>query len=109
VTGNYFFHDQPMHFCHVLLFAREKIMHRPKRACTERAKQKILEILEWEECSEKSEMFKTVAAQMDQELAGEKKTDDYVPSCSSESDSMSENEQSEAEEAEEQASADEKE
>jgi hypothetical protein len=84
-------------------------MQRPKRACTERAKQKILEILEWEECSEKSDMFKTVAAQMDKELTGEKKTDDYMPSSSSGSESMSENEQSDVEEVEEQAPVDEKE
>jgi hypothetical protein len=30
-------------------------MQRPKRACTERAQQKIQEILQWEACSESSQ------------------------------------------------------
>jgi U3 small nucleolar RNA-associated protein 14 len=65
-------------------------MQRPKRACTERTKQKIQEILEWETCTEDSKMFKDVAAQMQLELESETKRDDYAPSSSSESDSESE-------------------
>ncbi len=65
-------------------------MHRPKRACTERTKQKIQEILAWETCTEDSKMFKDVEAQMQLELESETKRDDYAPSSSSESDSESE-------------------
>ena len=65
-------------------------MHRPKRACTERTKQKIQEILEWETCTEDSTMFKDVEAQMQLELESETTRDDYAPSSSSESDSESE-------------------
>ena len=64
-------------------------MHRPKRACTERTKQKIQEILEWETCTEDSQLFKTVEAQMDLELNGEKRGSEYAPSSTSESDSGS--------------------
>ncbi len=65
-------------------------MHRPKRACTEHAKQKIQEILEWESCAESSQMFKDAASRLDAELCGERKEKDYVPSSSSESDIESE-------------------
>jgi hypothetical protein len=65
-------------------------MHRPKRACTERAQEKIREILEWEACTEDSQMFKAVEAQMEQELDAEVRTRDYAPSSASESDSHSE-------------------
>jgi hypothetical protein len=72
-------------------------MQRPKRACTERAKQKIQEILEWESCKESSQMFKDAAKKLQAELCGEKKQKDYVPSSTSESD----NESEEADSAEE--------
>ena len=65
-------------------------MQRPKRACTERAKQKIQEILEWESCKESSQMFKDAAKKLQAELCGEKKQKDYVPSSSSESENESE-------------------
>jgi hypothetical protein len=65
-------------------------MQRPKRACTERAKQKILEILEWEACKESSQMFKDAARQLDAELGGERKEKDYAPSSTSESENESE-------------------
>jgi len=64
-------------------------MQRPKRACTERAKQKILEILEWEACSESSQMFKDAAMRLEEELCGERKEKDYAPSSTSESDNES--------------------
>ena len=70
-------------------------MQRPKRACTERAKQKIQEILAWEACTESSQMFKDAARQLDSELCGERKEKDYAPSSTSESD----NEEEEAESA----------
>lgn len=76
-------------------------MHRPKRACTERAKQKIQEILEWEACTEDSEMFKTVDAQMQLELKCEKNGSDYAPSSTSESDSGSDDQCSDADEKKE--------
>ena len=72
-------------------------MHRPKRACTERAKQRIQEILQWEACTEDSQMFKDVEAQMERELESEVKTREYIPSSSSESDSNSDDECSETE------------
>jgi len=65
-------------------------MLRPKRACTERAKQKIQEILEWESCKESSKMFKDAAKKLQAELCGEKKQKDYVPSSTSESENESE-------------------
>ena len=64
-------------------------MQRPKRACTERAQEKIREILEWEACTEDSQMFKDVEAQMERELDAEVRTRDYAPSSASESDSHS--------------------
>ena len=64
-------------------------MQRPKRACTERAQEKIREILQWEACSENSKLFKDVEAQMDRELHAEVRTRDYAPSSTSESDSHS--------------------
>ena len=72
-------------------------MHRPKRACTERAKQRIQEILQWEACTEDSQMFKDVEAQMELELESEVKTGEYVPSSSSGSDSNSDDDCSETE------------
>jgi hypothetical protein len=65
-------------------------MQRPKRACTELTKQRIQEILEWEECSESSQMFKDAANKLQAELCGEKKQKDYVPSSTSESENESE-------------------
>lgn len=41
---------------------------RPKRECTERTRERIAKILEWENCSEKSAMFKNAAAKMEQEF-----------------------------------------
>jgi len=73
------------------------VMHRPKRACTERAKEKIREILEWETCTEDSQMFKDVEAQLERELGSEVHTREYVPSSASESDSGSEDDCSESE------------
>jgi hypothetical protein len=70
-------------------------MQRPKRACTERAKQKIQEILEWESCKESSQMFKDAAKKLQAELCGEKKQKDYAPSSTSESDDESEEAESE--------------
>ena len=72
-------------------------MHRPKRACTERAQQRIKEILQWETCTEDSQMFKDVEAQIERELGAEVKTREYVPSSSSESDSDSDDDCSETE------------
>jgi hypothetical protein len=65
------------------------VMHRPKRACTERAQEKIREILQWEACTEDSQMFKDVEAQLERELGSEVNTREYVPSSASESDSAS--------------------
>jgi len=70
-------------------------MQRPKRACTERAKEKIREILEWEACTESSQMFKDAANKLQAELCGEKKQKDYAPSSTSESDDESEEAESE--------------
>ena len=78
-----------MHFCHVEVPGTWYSMQRPKRACTERTKQKIQEILEWETCTEDSQLFKAVEAQMDLELNGEKRGSEYAPSSTSESDSGS--------------------
>jgi hypothetical protein len=72
-------------------------MHRPKRACTDRAKERIREILEWEACTEKSQMFKDVEAQIERELGSEVNTREYMPSSSSESDSESDEHCSESE------------
>ena len=74
-------------------------MQRPKRACTERAQQKIQEILKWEACSESSQMFKDAARRLDAELCGEKKEKDYAPSSTSESENDSEAGSAEAESA----------
>ena len=65
-------------------------MQRPKRACTERAKEKIQEILQWEACTESSQMFKDAAKRLEAELCGERKEKDYAPSSTSESDNESE-------------------
>jgi hypothetical protein len=72
-------------------------MQRPKRACTERAKEKIREILEWEACTESSQMFKDAANKLQAELCGEKKQKDYAPSSTSESEDESEEAESGAE------------
>ena len=61
-------------------------MQRPKRACTERARQKIQDILEWEACKENSKMFKDAEAQMERELQAEGGSPDYAPCETSESD-----------------------
>ena len=73
------------------------VMQRPKRACTERAKQKIQEILQWEACTESSQMFKDVEARMQLELESEKHGTEYAPSSTSESDDNSEEQCSECE------------
>jgi len=65
-------------------------MQRPKRACTERAKQKIQEILHWEACTESSQMFKEAADRVQAELCAEKREKDYAPSSASESDNEEE-------------------
>jgi hypothetical protein len=72
-------------------------MQRPKRACTERAKQKIQEILQWEACTESSQMFKDVEARMQLELECEKHGADYAPSSTSESEESSDDQCSECE------------
>ena len=72
-------------------------MQRPKRACTERAKEKIQEILQWEACTESSQMFKDAAKRLEAELCGEKKEKDYAPSSTSESEDESEEAESGAE------------
>ena len=72
-------------------------MQRPKRACTERAKQKIQEILQWEACTESSQMFKEAANRVQAELCAEKKEKDYAPSSASESDNEVEGADSAAE------------
>jgi hypothetical protein len=41
---------------------------RPKRVCTERARERIARILEWENCTEDSSMFRAAAAQIDREF-----------------------------------------
>ena len=76
-----------MYFCRVVAPDAWDRMQRPKRACTERTKQKIQEILEWETCKEDSKLFKEVEAQMQLELEAETKKDDYAPSSTSESES----------------------
>lgn len=72
-------------------------MHRPKRACTERTRQKIQEILEWEACKENSQMFKDAEAQMERELRAEGGSPDYAPCETSESDGNDEADMSECE------------
>ena len=84
-------------------------MQRPKRACTERAQEKIREILQWEACTEDSKMFKDVEAQMDRELDAEVRTREYAPSSSSESDSHSDDACSECSECSECESVEKKE
>jgi hypothetical protein len=75
-------------------------MHRPKRACTERARQKIQEILEWEACKENSKMFKDAEAQMERELRAEGGSPDYAPCETSESDGEDDDAVSECESVE---------
>ena len=72
-------------------------MHRPQRACTDRAKERIREILQWEACTEDSQMFKDVEAQIERELGSEVNTREYVPSSASECDSDSDGHCSESE------------
>lgn len=41
---------------------------RPKRACTELARERIARIIEWENCSEGSALFRHAAAKMEREF-----------------------------------------
>jgi hypothetical protein len=41
---------------------------RPKRLCTEQTRERIAKILEWENCSESSALFKHAAAKMEREF-----------------------------------------
>jgi len=41
---------------------------RPKRLCTEQTRERIAKILEWENCSESSALFKQAAAKMEREF-----------------------------------------
>jgi hypothetical protein len=41
---------------------------RPKRLCTEQTRERIAKILEWENCSESSALFKNAAAKMEREF-----------------------------------------
>jgi len=66
---------------------------RPKRVCTQLARERIARILEWESCSESSSMFKTAAARMEREFEGHAPDSDYevgVASSSEEDDAMDE-------------------
>ena len=51
---------------------------RPKRVCTERTRERIARILEWENCTENSSMFRAAAAQMDREFAANAADSDYA-------------------------------
>ena len=54
---------------------------RPKRVCTERTRERIARILEWESCTESSSMFRAAAAQMDREFAANAADSDYASDC----------------------------
>jgi len=41
---------------------------RPKRVCTALARERIAKIIEWENCSESSALFRDAAAKMDREF-----------------------------------------
>lgn len=51
---------------------------RPKRMCTERARERIARILEWENCTESSKMFRAAAAEMDREFGMSDGGSDYA-------------------------------
>jgi hypothetical protein len=51
---------------------------RPKRVCTERTRERISRILEWENCTENSSMFRAAAAQMDREFKMNDGDSDYA-------------------------------
>jgi hypothetical protein len=67
---------------------------RPKRVCTERTRERIARILEWENCTENSSMFRAAAAQMDREFAANAADSDYasdtVEASSEDDDAMDE-------------------
>ena len=71
---------------------------RPKRVCTERTRERIARILEWENCTENSSMFRAAAAQMDREFAANAADSDYASDAmeaSSEDDAEMDTESSE--------------
>lgn len=71
---------------------------RPKRVCTERTRERIARILEWENCTENSSMFRAAAAQMDREFAANAADSDYASDAmeaSSEDDGVISDESSE--------------
>jgi len=51
---------------------------RPKRVCTERTRERIARILEWENCSENSGLFRSAAAKMEREFEGHAPDSDYA-------------------------------
>ena len=53
--------------------------------------------MQWEACTEDSQMFKDVEAQIERELGSEVNTREYMPASSSESDSDSDDHCSESE------------
>jgi len=65
---------------------------RPKRVCTDRTRERIARILEWENCSENSSLFRSAAAQMEREFKGDEADSDYAseaeasPAASSDDD-----------------------
>jgi hypothetical protein len=59
---------------------------RPKRVCTERTRERIARILEWENCTENSSMFRAAAAQMDREFAANAADADYASDAMEASD-----------------------
>jgi hypothetical protein len=67
---------------------------RPKRVCTERTRERIARILEWENCTEDSKMFKEAAAQIDREFKTSDGDSDYV-SANEEEDTGDESEMDE--------------
>eukprot|EP00960_Hanusia_phi_P060680 764581-Hanusia_phi.AAC.13 len=50
----------------------EPVMHtRPKRHCTERARERVRQVLEWEEAPEHGELFRAAAARVEREFKRE--------------------------------------
>ena len=60
------------------MVVRADMASRPKRVCTDRTRERIARILEWENCSENSTLFRSAAAQMEREFEGHAPDSDYA-------------------------------
>lgn len=61
-----------------MCISSECMAARPKRVCTERTRERIARILEWENCTEDSKMFRDAAAQIDREFKASDGDSAYV-------------------------------